>query len=38
METRTDAEPDPIVATFARWFKTLKETASRVNGEHDGLV
>ena len=38
MDTRTDAEPDPIVGTFTRWFKALKETASRVDGEHDVRV
>ena len=35
MDTRTDAEPDPIVGTFARWVNTLKETASGVDGEHE---
>ncbi len=38
MDTRTDAVPDPIVGTFARWLKTLKETAARVDGEHDVQV
>jgi hypothetical protein len=38
MDTRTDAEPDPIVVNFARWLKTLRETASRVDGEHDVQV
>ncbi len=38
MGIRMDAEPDPIVVTFARWLKTLKETASRVDGEHDVRV